>query len=134
MDNTRQQTRYPLAFQRGCSLCVITFKDLAWKDHSANLKDISKGGVGIESEDRIDRGFVWFSGRVGGHRGGVLLWSRQTGFTYRAGIQLVKLTRDQEQFVQEQVSLVKAHEPLRNPQAIIATIMDSLAREKTAKN
>jgi hypothetical protein len=134
MDDMRQQTRYPLAFQRECSLCVITFKDLSWKDHAAQLKDISKGGVGIESEDRIDRGFVWFNGRVGGYRGGVLLWSRQTGFTYRAGIQLVKLTRDQEQFVQEQVSLVRAHEPLRNPEAIIATIMDSMTRNRNGRN
>jgi len=127
MSDLRQQTRYPLAFQRECSLCLITFKDLAWVDHAAHLKDISVNGVGIESRRQIDRGFVWFRDRVGGHRGGVLMWSRRAGMTYRAGIQLVRLTRDQENFLQEQVAMVRSHQPLRNPEAIIATVMDSLS-------
>lgn len=128
MSDLRQQTRYPLAVQRECSLCLITFKDLAWVDHAAHLKDISVNGVGIESQRQIDRGFVWFRDRVGGHRGGVLMWSRPAGMTYRAGIQLVRLTRDQENFLQEQVAMVRSHQPLRNPEAIIATVMDSLSR------
>jgi len=128
MSDLRQQTRYPLAFQRECSLCLITFKDLSWIDHAAQLKDISVDGVGIESERQIDQGFVWFRDRVGGHRGGVLMWSKRAGRTYRAGIQLVQLTRDQEKFVQEQVAMVRSHQPLRNPEAIIATVMYSMSR------
>lgn len=129
MDEHRQQTRYPLAVQRECSLCLITFKDLSWSDHSAQLKDLSMGGVGVESERQIDRGFVWFRDRVGGCRGGVLLWSRRAGMNYRAGIQFVRLTRDQEQFVQQEVALVRSHQPLRNPAAIVATIMESMSRK-----
>jgi hypothetical protein len=122
----RQAGRYPLAVQRGCAMCVITFKDMAWQDHLAYLKDISTNGVGIESEKRIDSGFVWFRDRVGGHRSGVMMWSRQVGYNFRAGIQLVPLTREAEQFVQDQVKLLRAHHPLRHPEAIMATIMECL--------
>ena len=129
MNELRQSIRYPLAVQRDCSLCLITFKDLAWKDHHAQLKDISREGIGIESNQPIDRGFVWFRNRVGGYRGGVLMWSRQAGPNFRAGIQFVALSRSQEQYVQEEVAMVRGHAPLRNPEAIIATIMDSLAKK-----
>lgn len=124
----RQASRYPLAVQRDCAMCVITFKDLAWKDHVAFLKDISMNGVGVEAETRIDTGFVWFRDRVGGHRGGVLMWSRQVGYNYRAGIQFVPLSRDAEEFVNSQVSLLRDHKPLHDPTAVISMIMESMGR------
>ena len=128
----RQTSRYPLAIHRDCSLCVITFKDLAWSDHVAYLKDISANGVGVgvESGKHIDPGFVWFRDRVGGHRGGVMMWSRQVGYIFRAGIQLVPLSREAEQFVQEQVGLLRSHQPLRQPEAIMSTIMASLGGDR----
>ncbi len=124
----RQAGRYPLAIQRDCALCIITFKDLAWSDHVAYLKDISANGVGVASEKRIDPGFVWFRDRVGGHRSGVMMWSRQVGHNFRAGIQLVPLSREAEQFVQNQVGLLRNHQPLRQPEAIMSTIMESLGK------
>jgi len=124
----RQAGRYPLAVQRNCAMCVITFKDMVWKDHRAYLKDISTNGVGIESEKHIDPGFVWFQDRVGGHRGGVMMWSQQVGYNFRAGIQLVPLSLESEQFVEGQVGLLRAHQPLRQPEAIMSTIMESLGR------
>jgi len=124
----RQASRYPLAIQRDCSLCIITFKDLAWSDHVAYLKDFSANGVGVESEKRIDPGFVWFRDRVGGHRGGVMMWSEQAGYNFRAGIQFLSLSREAEQFVEDQVGLLRAHQPLQQPEAIMSTIMESLGR------
>lgn len=124
----RQAGRYPLAVRRDCAMCVITFKDMAWKDHRAYLKDISMNGVGVESEKHIDPGFVWFQDRVGGHRGGVMMWSQQVGYNFRAGIQLVPLSRESEQFVEGQVGLLRAHQSLRQPEAIMSTIMESLGR------
>ena len=126
----RQAGRYPLAVQRDCAMCVITFKDMAWKDHLAYLKDISMDGVGIASEERIDPGFVWFQGRVGGHRGGVLMWSGQAGFNFRAGIEFISLSREAEQFVHNGVELLRAHQLLRDPEAIMLTIMESLGRAR----
>ncbi len=128
MSELRRSIRYPLAVQRDCTLCLITFKDLVWKDHYAHLKDISRDGIGIESAQPIDRGFVWFRDRVGGYRGGVLMWSSQADPGFRAGIQFVPLSRAEEHYVQEEVAMVRGHAPLRNPEAIIATIMDSLGR------
>jgi len=124
----RQASRYPLAVQRDCAMCVITFKDMAWKDHLAYLKDFSMNGVGVASEKRIDPGFVWFRDRVGGHRGGVLMWSGQVGYKFRAGIQFLSFSREAEQFVEDQVGLLRAHQPLRQPEAILATIMESLGK------
>jgi hypothetical protein len=124
----RQAVRYPLAVQRDCMMCIITLKDLAWKDHVAFLKDISMNGVGVEAEKRIDTGFVWFRDRVGGHRGGVLMWSRQVGYNYRAGIQFVPLSRDAEDFVNSQVGLLRDHKTILDPSAIISTIMESMGR------
>lgn len=126
----RQEGRYPLAVQRDCAMCIITFKDLAWKDHIAVLKDISTNGVGVEAEQRINTGFVWFRDRVGGHRGGVLLWSRQVGDNFRGGIQFVPLSRDSEQFVNSQIDLLRDHQPLVDPKAVISTIMESMARTR----
>jgi hypothetical protein len=127
-DELRQASRYPLAVQRDCTMCVITFKDMAWKDHLAYLKDLSMNGVGVASEKRIDPGFVWFRDRVGGHRGGVLMWSEQVGYHFRAGIQFLSFSREAEQFVEDEVGLLRAHQPLRQPEAIISTIMESLGK------
>jgi hypothetical protein len=107
-------------------MCIITFKDLAWKDHVVSLKNISMNGAGVEAEKRIDTGFTWFRDRIGGHRGGVLMWSRQVGYNYRAGIQFVPLSRDAEEFVNSQISLLRDHKPLRHPTAVISTLMESM--------
>ncbi len=131
MSELRQSIRYPLTVQRQCSLSLIIFKDLSWADHTANLKDIGRDGVGIESQQRIDQGFVWFHDRVGGFRGGVLVWSMQQGSNFRAGIQFVPLSLSQENDIEDEVSLMREHAPLRNPEALIATIRDSLAQKKT---
>ena len=125
----RKASRYPLAMQRDCAMCIITFKDLSWKDQLAFLKDISTNGVGVESEKRIDTGFVWFLERVGGHRGGVMMWSRQVGYSYRAGIQFIPLSREEEKFVNGQVSLLRSEQPLGDPAAIMSMIMESMERK-----
>jgi hypothetical protein len=127
MESTRQSRRYQVENkQRTCSFCVITFKDLAWTDHTALLMDISRHGAGIESDVRIDPGFVWFRDRLGGFKGGVLMWSRQSDKRFRAGIRFVPLTRSEEQFINEQIALVRTHQPLQDPVAVITTIMESL--------
>lgn len=133
MKGTRQSRRYAVDNKRReCHLCVITFKDLAWKDHTALLMDISRHGAGIESEGKIDPGFIWFHDRVGGFRGGILMWSRQSGQRYRAGIRFVPLTRTEERFIDQQIALVRADKPLRDPVAVITTIMESLTHSSAA--
>lgn len=128
-DEMRQAYRHPITVQRDCALGLISFKHLEWTDRTAHLVDISRGGVGIESEERIEPGFVWFKERVGGHKSGVLMWSRRQGDKYRGGIRFVPLSRGEEQHLQEQILCSRPHAPVRNPETIIATIIESLKKE-----
>jgi hypothetical protein len=134
MDENRQHEqrhshRALIIVQRFCSLGLITFKSLEWTNLKAHLVDLSRSGVGIESDDRVEPGFVWFKDRVGGHKGGVLMWSKRLNAKYRAGIRFVSLSRDEEKYVQEQVAQLRPHRPLRDPEAIIATLLESIKKD-----
>jgi hypothetical protein len=120
--------RHPITTLRSCSLGVITSSHLEWKDHSARIVDLSVTGVGIESSEIIPPGFVWFKESVGGHKYGVLTWCKQSGDRYRAGINFVTLSRNEEQYFQEQVRQLKPHTPLRDPLRIIAAMIESLKK------
>jgi len=128
MDEMRDVQRQPISVKRDCVLGIITFKQLKWKDHVAQIIDLSKKGVGVESITHLEPGFVWFRDRVGGYKGGVLVWSKQHGARYRAGIKFLFLSRDEEQSVQERLVQLKPHTPLRDPEEIIATLMESIDR------
>ena len=130
MNNKRDVQRQPITVKRDCNLGIITFKQLEWKDHVAHVVDLSKKGIGVESISYLEPGVVWFKDRVGGHRGGVLVWSKQLGTKYRAGIKFLPLSRDEERSVQEHLSRSKPHTPLRDPEKIIATLMESIDRNE----
>ncbi len=128
MKDARQSLRYPVALRRKCTLFVITFKDLTWKESVATLVDISRQGAGMESDERIDPGFVWFRDRIGGFKGGVLMWCRPAGEKHRAGIRFVPLRASEEQMIREQFELIRSHKPMQKPEAVISTIMESFTR------
>jgi hypothetical protein len=128
-NRTRGVQRYPVTSQRDCSMGIITFQQLAWNDHHAQLVDISVVGIGIESSQRIDPGLVWFKERIGGYKSGVLMWSRQCGDGFRSGIKFVSLSRHEESYLQEQVLTAVPREPVRDPQQIISAIMESVKKE-----
>lgn len=131
-NSTKRMQRHAISTQRVCCLGIISFRHLMWTDVRAQVVNLSVTGVGIESDMRLDPGFVWFKDRVGGHRGGVLMWSRQQDGRYRAGIRFVPLSRNEEQYVQEQVARSRPHMPVRDPEAIINTIIHSLKKEGLA--
>jgi hypothetical protein len=54
------------------------------------------------------------------------MWNRQFGLRFRAGIRFVPLSRSEEEFVDEQIALVRADRPLVDPVAVITTLMESL--------
>jgi len=122
--------RHPIKSLRSCSLGVITSSHLEWKDHVALIVDLSITGVGIEASEKISPGFVWFKERVGGYKYGVLRWCKPSGDRYRAGINFVTLSRDEEIYVQEQVRQLKPHTPLRDPLQIIAAMIESLKKSR----
>jgi len=130
----RSIPRHPITSLRSCTLGVITSSRLEWKDHIARIVDLSITGVGIESSEMVPPGFVWFKECVGGHKYGVLTWCKPRGDRYRAGIHFVTLSRDEEQYVQEQVKLLKPHTPLRDPLQIIAAMIEAVKKDHVGDN
>ena len=108
---------------------MINFRDHHWKEHHARLTDLSRHGVGIEVPEKLEEGFAWFRNRVGGFRGGVLMWCRPAASgTFRAGIRFVPLSIVAETTLREQLEQARIHKPLQVPERIIATIMASMTK------
>ena len=98
MGDHRLASRQP-AIQRKCSLGLLSLMHLERSDHVVRIVDISSGGVGVESDEQMEPGLVWFHTGVGDHRGGILLWSRKQDDRYRAGIRFLSLTDEDERFL-----------------------------------
>jgi len=127
-EDHRHAMRQLITVHWDCVLGLINFKHLEWKNHLAHVVDISGSGVGIESSARMEPGFVWFRERLGGHRSGVLLWSKRRNGKYRGGIKFVPLSGEQERYLMEQASDSPPHRPIRDPGAIVNTIIESLKK------
>lgn len=126
MAEMRHSQRQPIVVPRDCSMGIIAFKNFEWTDRVVRLADLGRSGVGIESGQMIEPGFVWFKDRVAGHKGGVVVWSRQNGEKFRAGIRLLPLSPDTEKYIQKECGEPQSHQSLREPEAVIATLMQSL--------
>jgi len=113
MSTLREVHREPVAVNRDSRLWIITLKHLEWENHDSQLVDLSSKGVGIESKVHLEPGFVWFKDRVGGHKGGVLVWSKHLGTKYRAGIKFLNFTHEEEEYIEKRIDLFKPHMPLR---------------------
>jgi len=122
--------RYPITVKRECNLGVITFDELEWSDHVAQIVDISVIGLGIVSQQRLEPGLVWFKSHVGGFKSGVMMWSKRDGAVYRAGIKFVPLSRKEEEYLQEQVRLSRPSKPLHDPHQIISSMLESFKQEQ----
>ena len=129
MAEMRKIQRQPVTVERDCPLGIIEFKRLTWTDHIARIIDISTQGVGIEVSSCVESGFVWFKDRVWGHRGGLLLWSKQVGAAYRAGIKFLALTLDEEESLHRHIVQSGIHRPLADPEKVVASLIESLKRQ-----
>lgn len=87
------------AIQRRCSLGLLSLTHLEMSDHVVRIVDISSHGVGIESDEQMEPGLVWFHTSVEDHRGGILLWSRKQDDRYRSGVRFLSLTAEDERFL-----------------------------------
>ncbi len=121
--------RYYVTTHRTSSLRVVTFDGVARKQHSARIVDISIAGVGVESNELIEPGLVCFGEHVGGHKLGVVSWCKQSGDGYRAGISFVTLPYEKEQYILNEIASSRTHQPLRDPENIIAGLLKSFKRE-----
>ncbi len=128
-DNQRQEVkRHPVTRQRDCSLGVISFHNLEWTDYLAKIVDYSVIGIGIESDQPIQPGLIWFKECVYGQKCGVLVWCKRIGDRYRAGIQFGSLSRAEEEYLRQQVEQVQPHKPVHDPERIIAKLIDSMKK------
>jgi len=131
MDTTRQSHRYEVVQRREFTLWVIPYKSLTCGILVAHVVDLSKYGVGIESDQPLEPGFVWFKDRIGGFKGGLLVWRRQKDGKYRAGVKFIPLSREKELIVQEQIAMMRPNQPIHNPEVIISTILESMTHDGT---
>jgi hypothetical protein len=131
MDETRQSHRYHVDKRREFPFCIIPFKSLLCAVAVAQVVDLSRYGVGIESNQQLEPGFIWFKDRIGGFKGGLLVWAKKVGTKYRAGIKFVPLSRDKELLVQGRIDAIRPHQPLHDPEVIISTILESMTRDQT---
>jgi hypothetical protein len=122
--------RYPLATPRDCSLGVITFNKLRWTNYAAKILDLSIIGAGIELSQKIEPGLIWFNERVGGYKCGVLRWSGRKGPAYRAGIEFLPLSRDEEEYLRKQIEQTELHKPVLDPEHIITTLVETAAKQQ----
>lgn len=129
----RQARRYPVARLRELPLTLISFKSLVGIDLVAHVVDISRHGMGIESVQFLEPGFVWFRDRINGFKGGLLVWGKKAGERYRAGISFVPLSHGKEQLVHDRMSPAQPRLPLPDPGVIISTILEAMTGDRTAE-
>ena len=125
MTEMRLVPRQPVMDRKDHPMSVISFKRLDWTDLVVSVVDISPQGAGVEVENRVDPGFVWFSDTVGGRKGGLLMWSKQLGNKFRGGIKFAPLSPDEEQSIQEKLA---GSGQLKDPTVIVDTILESLKK------
>ena len=113
------------------SLSVIKFRDTDRAEHTAEIMDLNERSVRVESDRPINPGFVWFNDRVKGHKGGRVTWCQPFYGRYRAVVELVPLSRDQERLIQEWAIQAGAHRSRRSPAEIIAALTESAKKNSS---
>ena len=129
MQDNRHSQRQPLMVKRDCAMDVIKFKELDRKDHRGHIVDISKSGVGIESNTPMEPGFVLFRNRIWGQHSGVLLWSKQVGTQYRSGIRFVPLPHDAAVGADIQSVHSGPREPLKDLEKIVKMMIEYIKED-----
>ena len=129
MEHNRNSERQPVTVKRDLAMNVIKFKQLDRTDHHGHIVDISRNGVGIESNMPMEPGLVWFRERIWGQQGGVLLWSKQVGTQYRSGIRFASLPDDATIGFHDQSAQSVFREPLKDLEPLVAMQLGSIKRD-----
>jgi len=101
---------------------VIKFNRLD-RTYHGHIVDISRSGVGVESNTPMEPGFVLFRDRIWGQHGGVLLWSKQVGTQYRSGIRFAPLPHDAPLSADNQSAQAGPRGPLKDVEKIVKTMI-----------
>jgi hypothetical protein len=129
MEDNRHSQRQPIMVKRDCAMDVIKFKQLDRTDHHGHIVDISKSGVGIESNTPMEPGLVLFRDRIWGQHSGVLLWSKQVGTQYRSGIRFVPLPYDAALNADSQSAQSGPREPLKDLEKIVKMMIEYIKED-----
>jgi hypothetical protein len=125
LSESRQLPREHLANHKVCSMCLLSFKRMEKCDVIAEIVDVTPAGIGIKIIHKVDPGFVWFSEKIEGHRGGLLMWSKELDSLYRGGIKFVPLSTQDEQIIEEKLA---DDGPAKDPMGIADTMLASLKK------
>lgn len=131
-NRSRGIQRYSVASRRTSAVGVIAFDRLMRTEHVVRIVNLSVVGVGIESNEPIEPGLACFKEQVGGHKFGVVAWCRVYGDRYLAGIIFTTLPLEKERYLRNQVKQSRPHKPLRDPEQIIAALLDSVKGQTNA--
>ncbi|HTG01700.1 MAG TPA: PilZ domain-containing protein [Nitrospirota bacterium] len=122
--------RHRVTRDQDCSLGVISFENLERIDYQAKILDLSVIGIGIESPKRIPPGIIWFRKCVSGQKYGTLVWCKEIGGAYRAGIQFLTLSREEEDYITRQIEEGHPNEPVSDPDHIVSQLIDVIKKER----
>jgi len=115
-------------------LDVVKFKQLDRADHHGRIVDISRSGIGIESNTPMEPGLVWFKDRIWGQYSGVLLWSKQVGSQYRSGIRFASLPYNAAPDDKNQSAQSGFREPLKDLERLVAMQLESIKQGPVTGN
>ncbi len=121
--------RRSISLERECSLGVISLNNFEWSDHLVKIVDYSVIGIGIESDLPIEPGVIWFKENLYGQKCGSLVWCKKSEVRYRAGIQFISLTREQEEYIRQQVEQMRYFKRIQDPKQIIAMLIAGIKRD-----
>lgn len=115
--------------KRECALGVISFDNLEWANHHTRIVDLSATGLGIESDLPLKPGIILFKECVYGQKSGILVWCKQNGSLYRAGIQFMNLNQAEENYIRQQVEQSQPCMPLQDPERVVASLVDYIRKD-----
>lgn len=91
--------------------------------------DLSIIGIGIECDQPIDFGIIWFKESVYGQKWGHPVWQRKNGNRYRVGIEFISLSRPEEAYLRQQFERGENGKPIQDPDAILSKVMSSTTND-----
>lgn len=129
-DYRKEIQRHSVSSERQCSLRVVSFTNFAWMDQRVKIVDLSITGIGVECNQSIEPGIIWFKECIYGQKFGYLVWQRKNGDRYRVGIEFISLSRLQEEYLRQQLEQVEQGKSIQDPEQVISGVIEYIKKER----
>jgi hypothetical protein len=133
-DHRKEIQRHSVSSERQCSLRVVSFRNFAWMDHHVKIVDQCITGIGVECDQSIEPGIIWFKECAYGQKFGHLVWQRKNGDRYRAGIEFISLNRLQEEYLRKQLEQVEQDKSIQDPEQVISGVIEYIEHIKKERD